>query len=92
MQLDVVGYSVWLKKLEVACEGHSVALNAALLLQFFRDVDQKQVSDREAFGLPILGVSNTISLSKSLKCAQLGEEDVKGWVKYWRNISLVKGN
>jgi hypothetical protein len=62
---------------------------AARLLPFFRSLDR--TSSGDAFGFPKLDMRCAMEMSVSLRSlsGQLGEEDVKRWIGYWRSVGLL---
>jgi len=67
------------------------SLRALQLLPFFKVVGEKLVSARMAMGLPDLSVEQAVKGSPTLAdpdIRQLGSEDVKRWLAYWRKVGL----
>lgn len=101
LAVPLVSYSEWLAKLEQAHQadndlgnteqGNSRDLRALQLLPFFRSVADKIHLTRMAMGMPTLSIEHAIVGSPTLAdltVRQLGEEDVKRWLAYWRKVGL----
>ena len=91
LSLQMIPYEDWLAKLEDECERNS-SLNAAHLLPFFRNIAVSQPeADREGFGLPWLDTKECVTACPSLnEVQQLGEDDVKRWLTYWKQVGLLE--
>ncbi|KAJ7870004.1 hypothetical protein B0H13DRAFT_2557202 [Mycena leptocephala] len=91
--VPLVPYTEWLSQLENVAQKQtqedSKSFRALRLLPFFRS--QNHQTAREAFGFPRLDAANAISASKSLRSpgCQLGEKDVKEWIRYWREAGFL---
>ncbi|KAJ6471940.1 hypothetical protein C8R45DRAFT_1013604 [Mycena sanguinolenta] len=86
-------YAEWLSRLEQAANGQAASLlRASRLLQFFQSVKPDgHSSNVEAFGLPRVHMRRALGSSRSLadEGHQLGADDVKKWIKYWRSVGLL---
>ncbi|KAJ6471946.1 hypothetical protein C8R45DRAFT_1013633 [Mycena sanguinolenta] len=91
--VPLVLYAEWLSRLEQAANGQAASLlRASRLLQFFQSVKPDDHSGNvEAFGLPVVDLTRALGSSQSLRSErrQLGADDVKKWIKYWRRVGLV---
>ncbi|EGN93439.1 hypothetical protein SERLA73DRAFT_172085 [Serpula lacrymans var. lacrymans S7.3] len=99
--VPLVPYTEWLSRLEqeaVDAEDNSSDLKVtgyirALRLQsFFKHIATKTASS-EAFGFDSFDTREAIALSSQLAnpaLRQLGREDVKNWLGYWRNKGLLE--
>ncbi|KAF4618223.1 hypothetical protein D9613_011591 [Agrocybe pediades] len=102
LSVPLVSYTEWLQKLEgtVTQNGESAemtveslkAIPALRLLDFYRVVASNLQKDGNAFGLPRLSCENAVRLSPTLSegIPPLGEEDVKSWLSFWREVGYVK--
>ncbi|KAK0458897.1 uncharacterized protein EV420DRAFT_1269857 [Desarmillaria tabescens] len=81
LSVPLVSYGVWVSKLE-SC----TAAPAYKLLEFFRALGTSHRPNVEAFGLPTLDLSMTLSTSSTLSdpCLQsLGPTDAIRWLSHW---------
>ncbi|KAF9803968.1 hypothetical protein IEO21_09506 [Rhodonia placenta] len=101
--VPLVPYSEWLAKLEQAYQANkrddlgntkqdnNQDLRTLQLLPFFRGVAVKLDIARMAMGMPALSIEQAVARSPTLAdhtIRQLGEEDVKKWLAYWRKVGL----
>lgn len=92
LNVPMVEYGEWLTRLEqTADDKEAYANNPALhLLDFFRSVQKSVPSDdKEALGLPRLETDRAVRVAPSLKCEQLGKEDVDKWLAFWRRVEFL---
>ncbi|KAJ7233038.1 hypothetical protein C8J57DRAFT_1090832 [Mycena rebaudengoi] len=84
----LVPYSEWVSHVENMPKDKNSS-RAARLLPFFRSLDR--TSSGDAFGFPKLDMRCAMEMSVSLRSlsGQLGEEDVKRWIGYWRSVGLL---
>lgn len=67
-------------------------LQALRLLPFFKGIVIKGSSSGEAMGFPSLAVTKALEASPTLanpSLRQLGVDDVKRWLAYWRKVDLL---
>ncbi|OSX58824.1 hypothetical protein POSPLADRAFT_1151619 [Postia placenta MAD-698-R-SB12] len=104
LAVPLVPYSEWLAKLEQAYQvdkrdglgnteqDNNRDLRTLQLLPFFRGVAGKLDIARMAMGMPALSIEQAVARSPTLAdhtIRQLGEEDVKRWLAYWRKVGLL---
>ncbi|KAJ6458386.1 hypothetical protein C8R47DRAFT_1203181 [Mycena vitilis] len=89
--VPVVPYAEWLAKLESASQIPETpkSFRAPRLMPFFR-AQNGRTAAAEAFGFPKMVSTNAVTASQSLRFTncQLGEKDVKEWLRYWRSVGL----
>ncbi|KAF9556258.1 acetyl-CoA synthetase-like protein [Agrocybe pediades] len=102
LSVPLVSYVQWLEKLEGAAtrNGDSAetsveslkAIPALRLLDFYRVVASNLRKEGNAFGLPRLSCENAVRLSPTLSegIPPLGEQDVKSWLNFWKEVGYVK--
>ncbi|KAF9255316.1 acetyl-CoA synthetase-like protein [Marasmius fiardii PR-910] len=92
LNVDVVPYEGWLKKLEDHQEDRKrrrdgSQLYASRLLPFYQGILRlNHLDGREGFGMPLLDIRDAVRASRSLNelaKTRLGEEDVRRWLCYW---------
>jgi thioester reductase-like protein len=100
LAIPLVPYSKWLSRLEGSSQAITTASakaptealknNPALrLIEFFRSDVMGLAS---AKGIPLLSLDEAQKASETLrgdKLAQLGIEDVKRWIDYWRSTEFI---
>jgi hypothetical protein len=87
LAVPLIPYADWLSRIEDASQipAKSSSFRAPRLLPFFRSINQRPPGDGDAFGFPKLDTVNALRLSHTLSTTgELGEEDVKRWISYWR--------
>ncbi|KAJ7648213.1 hypothetical protein DFH06DRAFT_1050166 [Mycena polygramma] len=91
--VPLVPYAEWLAKLESAAQIPETlkSFRAPRLMPFFR-AQNGRAAAAEAFGFPKLGITNAVNASQFLRSTncQLGEKDVKEWLRYWRSVGLFE--
>ncbi|KAJ6471951.1 hypothetical protein C8R45DRAFT_836164 [Mycena sanguinolenta] len=92
-EVAIVPYEDWCSRLEQAAKWQTAdSLRASRLLQFFRTLKPDgRRCNVEAFGLPKVDMARALGSSRSLvgEGHQLGPDDVKQWIKYWRSVGLL---
>ena len=103
LSVPLVSYTEWLEKLEEA--GKSTQsdntdngveilrkIPALRLLPFYQSISATQKNDGNAFGLPPLGCEEAVCLSKTMSdgILPLGENDVRSWMQFWRDVGYIR--
>jgi hypothetical protein len=98
LKVPVIPYDEWLIRLEASPKtDEALHHNPALhLTDFYRasavPKDMQRVQDREAMGMAMYETTMTIADAPSLspsQLAQLGREDVEGWIGYWKTKRVL---
>ena len=97
LDLPIIPFDEWLSSLEQSGEGLDASAevevarnNPALkLLDFFAKQAGRSGKDG-VFGMKTLGVTEARRISRTLdELPAVTQEDVLGWVKYWRSIGFL---
>ncbi|KAK0196977.1 hypothetical protein F5146DRAFT_1153799, partial [Armillaria mellea] len=82
LNIKLVSYTEWLEELEKSTLD-AVALPAIHLLPHYRHFGKTaSFKNREAFGVPRITVGD-------MAFPQIGREDAKRWLTYWRSVGLL---
>jgi hypothetical protein len=92
--VPLLSYGEWFGKLtKVATENNAERkIPAVKILHIFAGLAKSSTmkdESREAFGFAKLEIDNMIAMSKTLadpELPQLGEEDVRRWLEYWKLV------
>jgi len=101
LSVPLVSYTEWLDRLEKSGRNqndnadNSVEtlrkIPALRLLPFYRAIAGNLEKNGTAFGLPPVSCDEAVRLSKTMSngVLPLGENDVKSWLKFWRDVGYI---